>query len=329
MRIPRIGISLGDPGGIGPEIILKSLSGDMPLPEAAYVVFGDAWVLENEARRLGIKTELSCWREETGPSAPGLFFHDVRTPLTKVGAGSAAKENGEASFLYFEAAVEKAKRGALDGLVTAPISKSSWDLAGFRWRGHTEYLEQVYPGAIMTFWSELLNVALLSHHLPLWEALGKIRKDVLLGFLRGLHAALERARPGRCELLMAGLNPHAGEEGLMGMEEIREIRPAIAAARSEGIRVSGPYPPDTVFFKALDRADTVVVALYHDQGLIAFKTVAFESGVNATLGMPFIRTSPDHGTAFDIAGKGVASARSMIAAIALAHEFVRSTVDSG
>lgn len=325
MRVPRIGISLGDPGGIGPEIILKALCGEPSLPQAVYILFGDAPVVEREAKRLGFKAAFPRWGGETGQDGPGIFFHDVRTSLTDVSLGSASKENGEASFLYFEAAVAKAKRGALDGLVTAPISKSSWDLAGFRWRGHTDYLEQFYPEAIMTFWSERLNVALFSHHLSLWEALGKVRKDVLLGFLKRLHGSLERARPGRCELLVAGLNPHAGEDGLMGMEESREILPAISAARTEGVRVSGPYPPDTVFLKALDHPDTVVVALYHDQGLVAFKTVAFESGVNATLGMPFVRTSPDHGTAFDIAGKDVASPRSMIAALRLAWEFVRST----
>jgi 4-hydroxythreonine-4-phosphate dehydrogenase len=173
----------------------------------------------------------------------------------------------------------------------------------------------------MTFWSDRLKVALLSHHRPLLDAVASVRKDALLGLFRTLHAALDRL-PGRpYRLLAAGLNPHAGEEGYLGREEIDEIRPAVEAAAAEGIPVTGPYPPDTVFLKARGQRDAVVVALYHDQGLIAFKLEAFATGVNATLGLPFPRTSPDHGTAFDIAGKGVADARSMEEAIRLAAAF--------
>jgi 4-hydroxythreonine-4-phosphate dehydrogenase len=325
MKVPRIGISLGDPAGIGPEIILKALGEEPPLPAASYILFGDARILEDQARRLGLRTDDPRWRDEPAGDAPGVFLQNIPTPRAGAAPGSATKEDGKASFLYFEAAVEQARRGALDALVTAPISKSAWELAGIRWRGHTEYLEQIYPGAIMTFWSERLKVALLSHHLPLAEALKRIRKDRLADFLENLSRSLERISPGRFELLVAGLNPHAGEEGLMGGEESREIAPAIAAARAAGIRVSGPFPPDTVFLKALDRTGLVVVGLYHDQGLIAFKTVAFDGGVNATLGLPFVRTSPDHGTAFDIAGRNVANPRSLVAAVRLAWDFVRST----
>jgi 4-hydroxythreonine-4-phosphate dehydrogenase len=323
MRVPRIGISLGDPGGVGPEIILKALESVARPAEAAFVVFGDARVLEAEAARQGLRPEWRRRPDAAAPPAPGLYLRDMPTGLKSLASGSATKENGEASFLFFEAAVEEARRGALDALVTGPVSKSAWDMAGHKWRGHTEYLERFYPEAMMTFWSDRLRVALLSHHLPLREALERVRKDVLTGFLRNLHRALERAKPEEYSLLVAGLNPHAGEDGLMGSEEIREIGPAVEAARAEGIRVDGPFPPDTVYHKALGRADIVVVALTHDQGLIAFKTVSFESGVNATLGMPFIRTSPDHGTAFDIAGRGVADATSMKAAVALALDFAR------
>lgn len=321
MRVPRIGISLGDPGGVGPEVILKALKGDPSPDRAAFIVFGDARVLEAEAGRLGFKPDWRRRPAEADRPEPGLYLQDIRAKREPTGIRSATREGGEASFRCFEAAVGEARRGSLDALVTAPVSKSAWGLAGLKWRGHTEYLETFYPEAMMTFWSDRLRVALLSHHIPLREALDRIRRNTLLGFLRNLHRALERAKPGGYVLLMAGLNPHAGEGGLMGGEESREIAPAVEAARAEGIRVSGPHPPDTVFFKALDRAEAVVVALSHDQGLIAFKTVSFESGVNATLGMPFIRTSPDHGTAFDIAGKGVADPRSMKAALALALSF--------
>jgi 4-hydroxythreonine-4-phosphate dehydrogenase len=173
----------------------------------------------------------------------------------------------------------------------------------------------------MAFWSERLKVALFSHHRPLGEAVAAVRRDALAGFLRNLHQDLGRLPGGPFRLLAAGLNPHAGEDGYLGREELDEVAPALELARSEGIPVAGPFPPDTVFLEALDRPDTVVAALYHDQGLIAFKLVAFAAGVNVTLGLPFVRTSPDHGTAFGIAGKGVADPRSMEEAVRLAAVF--------
>jgi 4-hydroxythreonine-4-phosphate dehydrogenase len=151
-----------------------------------------------------------------------------------------------------------------------------------------------------------------------------VRRDILLDFFRSLCRCAGRVRGGPREFLVAGLNPHAGEDGLLGSEEEEEIRPAVEAARAEGLNVSGPYPPDTVFRLALGRPDVMVAALYHDQGLVAFKLESFESGVNATLGLPFVRTSPDHGTAFDIAGQGVASPLSMVEAIRLAGRFTAS-----
>jgi len=170
----------------------------------------------------------------------------------------------------------------------------------------------------MTFWSETLTVALLSHHIPLREALARVTKADILAFLRALASGLDAAGAGPYELLMAGLNPHAGEGGLLGGEEAEEIAPAVREAREGGLPVSGPFPPDVVFRSAYGRPGRIVVALYHDQGLIPFKLAGFETGVNVTLGMPFLRTSPDHGTAFDIAGQGRADARSMIAALRLA-----------
>ena len=227
-----------------------------------------------------------------------------------------AADNGAASFAYFADGVRAAREGRIDALVTGPVSKSAWALAGLPWRGHTEYLEHLYPGAIMAFWSDRLKLALLSHHLPLREAMDRITRERLRGFLTRLAGAIEAVRPGAMEFLVAGLNPHAGEDGRLGREEIDEIGPAIADARAEGVRVRGPFPPDVAFRAALDRPDTLAVGLYHDQGLIAFKLVAFETGVNVTLGLPFVRTSPDHGTAFDIAGKNRADPGSMIAAVA-------------
>ncbi len=318
MTLPAIGISLGDPGGIGPEVALKALATPSLLPEARFVVFGDRRVWDAGREALGLRLEAEPCDGETVPPVPRIYFKDIGAISGDVVRGRATAENGKASFRAFEKAVESAGRRSLDAVVTAPISKTSWRLAGISWRGHTEYLDSLYPGAIMTFWSERLKVALLSHHIPLAEAVARVRKGVVLDFLRALHRSLAGVRSGVEELLVAGLNPHAGEDGLLGPEESDDIRPAIGLAAREGIPVSGPYPPDTVFIKALDHPEKMIVAMFHDQGLIGFKLVAFETGVNTTLGMPFIRTSPDHGTAFDIVGKGVADPRSMIEAIRLA-----------
>jgi 4-hydroxythreonine-4-phosphate dehydrogenase len=320
MTCPSIGVTPGDPGGIGPEIVVKTLADPAALPEAAYIVFGDPRVLRAEEERLGLRLPLREWRPGADPG-PGLYLSAVPGPDGPVKTGGVAAANGESSFRAFEAAVSAAGAGRLSAVVTAPISKAAWALAGRPFRGHTEYLDGLYPRAVMAFWSDRLKVALLSHHRPLAEAVAAVRADALVGLFRTVHRSLGRLPGGPFRLLVAGLNPHAGEAGLLGREEADEVRPAIDRAAAEGVPVSGPYPPDTVFLKALDRGDAVVVALYHDQGLIPFKLVSFAAGVNVTLGLPFVRTSPDHGTAFDIAGKGIADPRSMGEAVRLAAAF--------
>jgi len=320
MTVPTIGVTAGDPGGIGPEVVVKTLARAAGLPEAAYVVFADPRLIGAEQERLGTGIAFREWRPDL-PAEPGIFLAAMPGPAGGAAAASAAAANGEASFRSFEAAVGRARAGRLQAVVTAPISKASWALAGHPYRGHTEYLARLYPETIMAFWSDRLKVALFSHHRPLGEAVAAVRRDALVEFLRSLHRGLQRVPGGPFRLLAAGLNPHAGEDGRLGREEIDEIRPALEKAVSEGIPVTGPFPPDTVFLQALGKRDAVAVALYHDQGLIAFKLAAFATGVNVTLGLPFVRTSPDHGTAFDIAGKGVADPRSMEEAVRLAAAF--------
>lgn len=320
MTVPAIGVTAGDPSGVGPEVIVKTLVRAGSLPAAAYVLFADPRVIEAEEERLGLSLGIRRWRPDIRDEA-GVFLRAVPGPSAPSAPGKITAENGEASFRTFEAAVAEARAGRLAAVVTAPISKAAWALAGHPFRGHTEYLARLYPGVIMAFWSERLKVALLSHHRPLSEAVAAVRRAALLDFFRSLHRFLENVPGGPFRLLTAGLNPHAGEDGLLGREEAEEIRPAVESAASEGIPVSGPFPPDTVFLKALGKSDTVVVALYHDQGLIPFKLEAFAAGVNVTLGLPFVRTSPDHGTGFDIAGQGVADAGSMEKAVRLAAAF--------
>lgn len=320
MSLPRIGITLGDPGGIGPETVFKALSQFHSIPKIPYVLFGSSPVVEEEIKRLGLNMEIKSFDNAQNLSSPSVSLLEIKTPLRPTGKGSPSKENGKLSFCFFERAVEEAQKGTIQALVTAPISKHSWSLAGLEYSGHTNYLSQVHPHAVMTFWAEELKVALLSHHLPLKRALDEIKKESLQDFFLILHKAVENIKPGTFQFLVAGLNPHAGEEGLFGSEEQEEIVPAVTFAQKKGMSISGPYPPDVVFRMALNHPEKIVISLFHDQALIPFKLLCFEKGVNVTLGLPFIRTSPDHGTAFDIAGKGKANPDSMVAAIKLAYE---------
>ncbi|MHB8054540.1 MAG: 4-hydroxythreonine-4-phosphate dehydrogenase PdxA [Candidatus Aminicenantales bacterium] len=319
MILPRIGISIGDPGGIGPEVSLRALFGVPRLPPARFILIGPRPFLENEARVCSVAADFRPWKADRTCDRPGVYLRDVPglpEPVKKGVSGAAA---GRASFSWFEEAVGSARRGEIEAVVTAPISKHSWSVAGIPWRGHTEYLEKFYPDAVMSFWSDRLTVALLSHHVPLREAVARVTAPALARLFRVIHESAAGRMPGTAaEILVAGLNPHAGENGLLGEEEMGIIAPAIEEARRAGIRIRGPYPPDTVFREALGRPERIVAALYHDQGLIPFKLAAFETGVNVTLGLPFIRTSPDHGTAFDIAGKTPADPRSMAEALRLA-----------
>jgi len=318
MTLPKIGITLGDPGGIGPEIVLKAFSGNFALPQADYIVFGSSRALDEEEKTLGLSLLQGSLRAKKIAAAGTLSLREVDSPLGKIKRGAPFAENGQVSFRFFEEAVAEARRGTLQGIVTAPVSKRSWSLAGIGWRGHTDYLSRFYPDVIMAFWSAKIKVVLLSHHVSLREALDRIRRRNLRSFFLRLHQDFEGMRAGGFEFLVSGLNPHAGEEGLLGREEIEEIIPAVEEVKKMGLRIEGPIPPDIIFRKALGQEDKIVIALYHDQGLIAFKLEAFDEGVNLSLGLPFARTSPDHGTAFDIAGKNAASAKSFVEAIKLA-----------
>jgi 4-hydroxythreonine-4-phosphate dehydrogenase len=319
MTLPKIGITLGDPGGIGPEIILKAFSSLNSLPEANYILFGSSRIIQQEKQLLGLDLNIQPLERAKEADSPSFSLFEIKTPLKTVKKAAAYKENGLLSFSFLKEATEEAKKGTIQSLVTAPISKHSWRLAGLKWKGHTDFFSQIYPQAIMAFWSDRMKIALFSHHLPLKKALKSVKREKLIDFFLRLHNCLEKIQAGTFRFLVAGLNPHAGENGLLGSEEEKEIVPAIKRAQKQGIRISGPFPPDVVFRNALDYAKTIVIALYHDQGLIPFKLEAFEKGVNLTLGLPFVRTSPCHGTAFDIAGKGIANPQSMVEAIKLAY----------
>ncbi len=248
----------------------------------------------------------------------GVYFFNIDT------RDLANAKNRAPSFEYVQRAVGFALEKKVHALVTAPISKEKWLRAGVPFRGHTELLAKTagVKDYSMFFWSESLKVALYTIHVPLKKVFQHIQGDEIIRFIRFIDRELFRLFKKKFTFLVSGLNPHAGEDGYLGTEEKDVIIPAVRALKSE-ISLDGPYPPDTVFLKARDTKDSVVISWYHDQGLIAFKLLNFHSGVNMTLGLPYIRTAPDHGTAYDIAGKGIANPSSMEQAIRLAEYLLK------
>ncbi|MCX8089988.1 MAG: 4-hydroxythreonine-4-phosphate dehydrogenase PdxA [Verrucomicrobiae bacterium] len=321
----RIGIALGDVTGIGPEVTLKALASEAAGEDVRYLLVGDAAWLERLNSRLGLDLSLERF---VGWDAPGrlLVCDPMSEPFPETlrpGDAVAAR----AAVAWLETAARMCLRGELDALVTAPVNKASIVGAGISFVGQTEFLSQL-AGARRTAMMLLgpdahgrwLRVALVTTHLPLRAVPDSITPDKVQQTIELAAEACQQLGLGRARVAVCGLNPHAGEGGTMGHEEQQVIEPAIQAARARGLEVAGPLSGDAVFHAALRGEFDAVVAMYHDQGLAPLKAVAFDSGVNWTLGLPFIRTSPDHGTAYDIAGRGVANASSMSAALQLARE---------
>jgi 4-hydroxythreonine-4-phosphate dehydrogenase len=327
MRVPEppIGITMGDPAGIGPEIVVRLFAEGTP---AACVVFGDAAVLERAVRLIGadLAVHAIAAPAEACGSAGTIDLIQVGALPAALPVGQAHAATGGASHAYVQRAVEAALAGQLSAVVTAPISKAAWSAAGIHHPGHTELLAEragVRDFAMMLA-NDALRVVLVSIHIPLAEAVRAVTPEAELRAIRLAHAAGRDFGVASPRVAVAGLNPHAGEDGTIGHEDRDVIAPAIAQARAEGIDVSGPWPGDTVFMRARQGEFDVVVAQYHDQGLIPIKYLGLDDGVNITLGLPFIRTSPDHGTAFDIAWKGKASPASLQAAVRQAMRLVHA-----
>jgi 4-phospho-D-threonate 3-dehydrogenase / 4-phospho-D-erythronate 3-dehydrogenase len=317
-----LAITMGDASGIGPEIVAKTLARS----DERAVVFGSQLVMEGVVHRLGLDLTV---RHIAGPEEARFEPRSIEiVEATQIMAlppiGVANAISGQASFDAIVAAVTAAKAGNVSGIVTAPINKEAMGYAGIRYPGHTEILAD-YGGAkrvAMMLANDDIRTVLVTIHTSLRKAIDQADFDAQMSAIRLAHdggKALGIAAP---RVAVAGLNPHAGEGGLFGDEEIRIIRPAIEAARAEGIDASGPWPGDTVYMQARKGRFDVVVAQYHDQGLIPVKYLGLEKGVNITLGLPFVRTSPDHGTAFDIAGQGIADPTSLATAIAYARRLV-------
>ena len=329
MNRPVIGISMGDPLGIGPEVVVKALS-DLALRQrASFVIYGDNECLLEAAERAQIHpTWFRVASKSVGEELP--MFGDVTVIDYEIiaqlpGTRGPSREGGFASKCFVEDAIIDALRlpghqRRLDAIVTAPISKDSWYRAAYKWPGHTELFAARTRAKhhAMAFTSPRLRVALATSHIALMEVrnvltIGRVHDPIVLG-----HEFCQQLGIPKPRIAVCGLNPHAGENGLFGDEEQRIIKPAIDAAQHAGIDAHGPFPGDTIFIEAAAGKWDLVVAMYHDQGLIPVKLLGFDKAVNVTLGLPIVRTSPDHGTAFGIAGKNLASENSMKAAIELA-----------
>jgi 4-phospho-D-threonate 3-dehydrogenase / 4-phospho-D-erythronate 3-dehydrogenase len=322
-RLPRIGITVGDPAGIGPEISLKAVADQRILRDCTPVLVGDARNLKSLAKHLAIPFNPDLTTR--GPGLPdrisGAAVYSLDNLAGEIEMGVESAETGRAAAEYIEVAARLCLSGELDAITTAPISKKALSLAGYPFPGHTELLADLAgcDDFAMAFVAPTLRVALLTIHVPLADVPSLVKKADLERLIRLVDRELRRYGLARPRIAVAAINPHAGESGLFGDEEAREMRPAIEACRAAGeIDVSGPYPGDTVFVRATRGEFDIVISCYHDQGLIPIKCLSFNEAVNVTLGLPFIRTSVDHGTAFDIAGKGIANPASMIAAISLA-----------
>lgn len=332
LSIAPIALTQGDPSGIGPELALKAYGARLERELAPFFIVADPAHLARAAKALSLEVPI----EETTPAqANGVFQRAL--PVVSLGAnvrgefGAPAPADAKATILSIERAVECVVKGEARALVTSPIAKSALYAAGFKHAGHTEFLSELaqrfYGGAykpVMMIWSKELAVVPITIHVALSEAPRLLTRELIVAtgavVAHDLKTRFGLAQP---RLAFSGLNPHAGEGGAMGREEIDVIAPAIAELRARGIDASGPHPADTMFHAAARARYDVALCPTHDQALIPVKTLAFDHGVNVTLGLPFLRSSPDHGTAFDIAGKGVADPTSLIEAIRLADRLTR------
>ncbi len=335
---PLLGITMGDPGGIGPEICVKALARDDIYRICRPLIIGDAQILRNAADFCDGPGDIrACRRPAEGRYAHGgIDVLDLANlPLARLRHKTVTAEQGRASFEYVKTVIELALAGDLDGTVTGPINKEAINAAGFHYAGHTEIYAELTGTRdyAMMLADKSFRVVHVSTHVSLREACDRVKKRRVETVIDLTHDALQRLGIAAPVIAVAGLNPHCGEGGMFGHEDDREIAPAVEAAAERGLRVEGPVPADTVFSKMLGGMYDAVVVMYHDQGHIPAKLVGFRyndrtgawenmAGVNVTLGLPIVRTSVDHGTAFGKAGEGRANPQSMIEAIRLAAQLV-------
>lgn len=314
-----IGITMGDPCGVGPEISVRALAGMSPEERETIRIYGNLPTLEAARSVLGLDIDLA-------PYVVDLPVEGAPLPW-----GQLSPVAGDAAFRFIEKAVRDAETGVIGCIVTAPINKEALNLAGHHYDGHTGMLRSLTgsTAAYMLLASERLKVIHVSTHVSLREAIRRSTTERVLGTIRAGDQHLKRIGYAAPKIAVAGINPHCGENGLFGTEDDDQIAPAVKAARAEGIDAYGPISADTVFYRAYSGAFDLVVAQYHDQGHIPIKLVAFDTAVNVSVDLPIDRTSVDHGTAFDIAGKGIANHGNMNSAIAYARKLVAGTAKRG
>ncbi|MCU0822248.1 MAG: 4-hydroxythreonine-4-phosphate dehydrogenase PdxA [Spirochaetes bacterium] len=322
----RIGISLGDPAGVGPEVILKALD-NIHQSEIVPVICGRFDVVKNHYSSLvsdclviesfdEIKSDLQQNKK---------YFFNIRSGSPVPAPGKGSRETGWESKIYIDKVVEMWKAGVIDAVVTGPVSKGLIERPDLHFTGHTEYIAGLLneKNPYMLMYSGLYRVILVTTHMPLAGVTPEINEDKIYRTIVAGHDAVKAIDGGDVKLAIAGLDPHCGDRGAFGRFDMEVTGKAVASARQAGIDIEGPFAADTLFLPDRWKAYSLVVAHYHDQGLVPFKILAFDRGVNVTLGLPIIRTSPAHGTAFDIAGKGEAGHESMLRAIKLAASLFR------
>jgi 4-hydroxythreonine-4-phosphate dehydrogenase len=324
----KIGISIGDINGVGPEIIMKALSDSRILLDCTPVIYGSSRVFSHYRKIMNdLEFNFQSCKDASSAVNRKINLVNVWDEEVSIETGQVTENGGKFAFQSLERATQDLAAGKIDVLVTAPISKEAMAKSGFKFPGHTEYLADLSgeSEALMLMISGNLRVALVTTHIPLKEVHSTLSKDKIVGKIKAFETSLKKdfgiIRP---KIAVLGLNPHAGENGKMGQEEQEIIAPAINQVRAEQILAFGPYPADGFFGSRSRNEFDGILAMYHDQGLTAFKALAFEDGVNYTAGLPIVRTSPDHGTAFDIAGKNQASEHSIRNAIYVAIDVLKN-----
>ncbi len=308
----KIGITIGDPAGVGPELIVR-LSRYFD-PQKAYIIYGEKKIIQAVKRELSVDFEFSEIYTVEEIKSPGVYIADLN--ISETDRPLPSLTSGKVAVAYLGRAVVDAVYGKLQGLLTMPINKFWAKLAGFSYEGQTEFLAQAcnVREYAMLMYSEKLKVVPFTTHIPLREVPERIRKDDIVKKVKLIDREFKRLFGLEPVVGILGLNPHAGDMGAIGEEDMREIAPAVEALKEEGYKVDGPLSPDSAF---LNINYDVYLCMYHDQGLIPFKMLAFREGVNLTLGIPFVRTSPDHGVAYDIAWKGIADEGPSLSALRL------------
>lgn len=307
-----LGITLGDPAGVGPEILVKSFP-FLERLKANFVVFGDSALIKalTKSYQLSLPSNLAM----------------INLSKVKIIPGHPTKESHLAAVKYVETALEEVLKGEISGLVTLPLSKESFKVAGLSYRGHTEFLAEKLEAKsfCMSFYGKKLKVSLATTHLPLKKVSESLNSERVFEIAKLSYDFLKKIKRIRenIKIALCGINPHAGEGGLLGEEEKEILTPVVTKAKEEGIPLYGPYPADSLFYWALKGRFDYIIAMYHDQGLVPFKMLHFKDGVNLTLGLPVVRTSPVHGTAYDIAGKGLADPTSFQASVNLALKLAK------